>query len=291
MKCRKRTKFILLSILIIICWIFNLQYKWISFHPFKGGGKADFRVLTWNIHNSGKDFDARQPGITQLILDEDADIVLLNEFCLRKSPVMDSTLRLRYPYVVDNWAKPFSGDIFYSKYPIKRFRRINNDTLWPLAYEFRLEINERDIRIVGCHLLSTNNLSKQRYTLKKWKDLSTLPTYYNIYKEGKAMRTAETELIMSRIQKDTLPTLIMGDMNDMSGMAPLNRIEKNGFQDAWWKGGTGCGITFVEGWMRFRLDHIMYNSSFTLIDINVIDTPLSDHRPLIGSFKLNSEDS
>lgn len=290
MNRRKRIRLILLCIVVIICWILNLQYKWIAFHPFKGGDEAEFRVLTWNIHNSGKDFDARQAGITQLILDEDADIVLLNEFCLRKSPAMDSTLRQRYPYVVDKWAKPLSGDIFYSKYPITRFTQIHNDTLWPLAYEFQLEINEKNIRIVGCHLISTNNLSKQRYTLKKWEDLSTLPTYYSIYKEGKVRRTAEVELVLSHIQKVALPTLIMGDMNDMSGMAPLNRIEADGYQDAWWKGGTGCGITFVEGWMRFRLDHIMYDTSFTLVDINVIETPLSDHRPVIGSFKLKSED-
>lgn len=56
---------------------------------------------------------------------------------------------------------------------------------------------------------------------------------------------------------ESLPTIVMGDMNDFSGMSPLKTLKSADLKDAWWEGGKGLGPTFHEGWMHFRLDHIL----------------------------------
>lgn len=55
-------------------------------------------------------------------------------------------------------------------------------------------------------------------------------------------------------------------------------------KDAWWEGGNGFG------WhLRLRLDHILYSDKLELVDVKVIDTDIdiSDHKPLMASFRLN----
>lgn len=43
------------------------------------------------------------------------------------------------------------------------------------------------------------------------------------------------------------------------------------------------------GWhFRLRLDHLLYSDDFELIDVKVVDNYLSDHRPLIVTFRLKN---
>lgn len=279
----KRLLRITLLLLLVALFYCNYAYQIYAFHPFMDSDTGTLKVMTWNIHNSDPNFKQKEADISQLILEQDADVVLLNEFYIRKDTLLHNAMNRHYPYANAIGAKVLSGDILYSKHPILRAARIKNDTITPLCYEFLLQINKDTLRIVGCHLISTNIFSKEhRYTLKKKSDLSTLPDYYKIYLKAQERRTIEAHLISDLLRNDTHPTLVMGDMNDFSGTPPLQTIEDAGLKDAWWNAGTGFGFTFHEGWMHFRLDHILYNSKVNLRTINVLKTKLSDHLPVVA---------
>lgn len=280
-------KSLLVAIFLFSAILFNHHFQLCAFNPFGASNEKSLCVMTWNIHVSDPDFRQKQKAIADEIIKQDADVVLVNEFYLKTSVELDSIVRSAYPYVSEVGANYGYGDILYSRYPIDSCKRLETPTLHPLVYEFRLKVNEKPIRIVGCHLFSSNDIDKtHRYTLKNKHDILDLPDYYANYKKAMEIRTGQTELIRDCILSEDLPTIVMGDMNDFSGTSPLNTLQKAGLKDAWWERGTGFGVTFREGWMRFRLDHILYDSHWNALSVRVVQSELSDHKALVGDFEL-----
>lgn len=267
--------------------IINHHFQLCAFSPYSTGTEMSLRMMTWNIHVTDPAFKNKQTDIANEIIKQDADIVLINEFCLDVATQLHSQLRENYPYVTESYGKVLGGDILYSRFPIDSNQKLETPILHPLAYEFRLKVNEKPVRIVGCHL-SSNNYDKDghQYTPKKENKFLDLPNYYANYRESKERRTMQAELIRSCILSEDLPTIVMGDMNDFSGTSPLNTLLKAGLKDAWWEGGNGFGITFHEDWMHFRLDHILYDANWELSSVKVVQSDLSDHRPLVAEFSM-----
>ncbi len=276
---------LLLTIVILFC---NYHFQLYAFNPYSTCMHPTLRIMTWNVHISDPNFKSKQSAIAAEIIAQDADIVLINEFDQKRSAVLDSLIREAYPYVADRYGWG-CGDILYSRYPIASYKRLEQPSFSTLCYEYQLTVKEQKIRVVGCHLISTNNFSKDhRYTLQNAHDILSLPDYYSLYETAKERRTQEAELIRDCILAENLPTIVLGDMNDLSGMSPLTTLQRAGLKDAWWERGSGLGITFHEGWMRFRLDHILYDTHWSPISIQVEQSDLSDHLPLVGEFRLKN---
>ena len=52
-------------------------------------------------------------------------------------------------------------------------------------------------------------------------------------------------------------------------------------------GSCGYGTTFHDGWLRLRLDHILYpKDKLELKSVKIIDSDLSDHNALIAGFDI-----
>lgn len=281
---RRPLVYITLTLFVALAVYINTIYQIFPMNRVAGGQMYDLRVMAWNVHDSGCDYQERQKQIAALILSVDPDVVLLDEFYLKKSATLDSIVRAHYPYVFDDWSYFMAGEILYSRFPVVDSRRISSDTLAALTNEYILSVDNQQVRLVGCHLISSNNFSSQRYTFKKPDDFKTLPQYFKVYRKGQRRRTRECLQVCNHLRKKSMPTLVLGDMNDFSGTPPLKLLTDTGLHDAWWEGGYGFGHTFHEGWMRFRLDHILHNDSLRLVSIQNISTHLSDHHPLIGDF-------
>lgn len=274
---------LLLTIVILFC---NQYFQLYAFNPYSVCMAKGLRVMTWNVHISDPNFKTKQSAIEAEIISQQADAVLINEFDKRNSALLDSLVRVAYPYVADKYGIG-CGDVLYSRYPITEYNRLEGSALGTLCYEFRLAVNEQTVRVVGCHLISTNNFSKDhRYTLQNAHDILSLPDYYSLYETAKERRAQEAGLIRDHLLMEDLPTIVLGDMNDFSGMSPLTTLEDAGLKDAWWERGNGYGATFHEGWMRFRLDHILYDTHWSPISIRVVQSDLSDHLPLVGEFSM-----
>ncbi len=84
----------------------------IAFNPFYGEQKCDLKVMTWNVHCSSGADSIRQKEIANLILKENVDFVLLNEYNQDSCLVVDSILRKRLPYTVEHHSHKNCGDIF-----------------------------------------------------------------------------------------------------------------------------------------------------------------------------------
>ncbi len=83
-----------------------------------------------------------------------------------------------------------------------------------------------------------------------------------------------------------MPVIVGGDLNDWCGSKCLNTMMGTDLKDAWWEGGHGFGWTYFGWHLRLRLDHILYSNEMELVGVTVVDSDLSDHKPLKATFRM-----
>ena len=120
-----------------------------------------------------------------------------------------------------------------------------------------------------------------------------VPLCLRNYKIGKRIRDYQARNVCRFIDEaraEGKTVIVAGDLNDWCGSTTLNTLMgegDNALKDAWWEGGNGFGFTY-QGWhLRLRLDHILYSDGLELQDVKVIDSDLSDHRPLKATFTIS----
>ena len=239
--------------------------------------------MTWNVHCPNGADSKRQREVAELILREDADFVLLNEYHQDSCLVMDSILKMRYPFTEECRSHRRSGDIFYSKRKMTNSgyvgKTIKGKRKQIKTIKATISIGSDSVQIFGLHLAS-NHYDGSTIEEELQNDTSS----YDKYKDAQERRCIQAHWTKEAALKSRHPVIIMGDMNDFNRSAPLDTFTTNGFKGAWWEGGNGYGHTFHAGWMRLRIDHILHSEKLELKSIKVIDTNLSDHNPVVAGF-------
>ena len=260
----------------------------IAVHPFYGDDQYELKVMTWNVHCPNGADSKRQRKIAELILKEDADFVLLNEYQQDSCQVMDSLLQVRYPFTEECRSHRRSGDIFYSKREMTNSgyvgKTIKGKRRMIKTIKATIAIGSDSVQIFGLHLAS-NHYDGSSIE----EELQNDTTSYDRYKNAQQLRSTHVHWTKVAALKSALPVIIMGDMNDFNRSAPLDTFTTNGFKDSWWEGGNGYGHTFHAGWMQLRIDHILHSDELKLKSIKVIDTDLSDHNPVVACFSTKNE--
>lgn len=93
--------------------------------------------------------------------------------------------------------------------------------------------------------------------------------------------------LINQSSSTRMPVIVAGDLNDWCGSDCLNTLMGNDLKDAWWKGGNGFGWTYFGWHLRLRLDHILYSNELEMVDVKVVDTDISDHKPLMARFRFS----
>jgi len=265
----------------------NWRYEVIAVHPLRSDGQHELKVMTWNVHSSRGADSLRQREIANLILKENADVVLLNEFNQDSCIVADSLLKMRYHHTVEHRSHKKCGDIFYSKYAIHNSGRIKSPAKGkPIqGIKTTIAVGKDSVQIFGVHLMSNQSFKS---TLGKDNDSGDKNNLsFANYKNGQELRCFQAECTKAEVLKSKHPVIVMGDMNDFNQSRPLNILTSYGLRDSWWEGGNGYGCTFHDGWLRLRIDHILHSDKLKLYNIKVIDTNLSDHNPLVAEFNIS----
>lgn len=276
---------VLVTILATFAWA-NACYEWVACHPWFESEDYDLRVLTMNVHSPGE--ESRQRAIADLLLRQDADIVQLNEIDIRDSQLLDSLMRQHYEVVVDRYARQRSGDIVYSRHPVMLSAHVKRSKKVGSRYKIRFSVGDRPLHLFVCHLSSNNGRHGELCNIAS----EHLPDRQSIkerrwqYRIAQANRVAEAVSICDSIEVD-VPTIVMGDLNEVAGTLPLEVFSAAGMRDSWWEGGCGYGSTFHSGWMRLRIDHVLHNGGLVLKGIRVVDScNLSDHNAVVAEFSL-----
>lgn len=269
---RKKSYLICIFVVLIVIAFLNDYFRIYSIN-FVRPSKGDFRVLCYNIHSLGSNFGTDAPDISKLIIENNPDFVYLTEFYEAMGDTIDVLLSKNYSHAFTKfrWGNN-DGNAFYSRWIIDSVRSYIVSGHYSSIYRVQIHKGVDTVAIFCCHL-SSNNMKLNE---GRWASL----------KEGRRLRLTEADTIVNDLQREKYPCIIMGDMNDVSGSTTMSRLEDAGFEDAWWDGGFGYGSTFHSGWLRLRIDHILYDKHFRLADVYVLHADYSDHDALVGSFNM-----
>ena len=162
-----------------------------------------------------------------------------------------------------------------------------------MSAEFEVEPGKW-VKLFSGHLRSSAYSTARRSMDKDASWISGLKLYWRNYKVGKRIRDYEAENVRkfvddartSTSSATKMPVIVAGDLNDWCGSDCLNTLMDKDLKDAWSEGGNGFGWTYFGWHLRLRLDHILYSDELELVDVKVIDSGLSDHKPLVARFKV-----
>lgn len=305
-----------ICLVLLFC---NAYFQIFVFHPFaQNSFEKDsdvVRIMTFNINSvDSLPIKAdRRNKILKIIADAKPDILCLQELSIERYPEfrqdldnifgcnsleLESIDKLhyyiysRYPYA--NYRKYNNlgvvDTIGFTEENYHELDRYNNDHMPIYSADIKLP-NEKRITIMSCHLRSSAYTTARRSMKDDDNWLSGLPSYIDNYNIGKRIRDAQATFLRQKIDsvgKTDSYVFVVGDLNDFCRSTCIKTIQGNDLFDAWWSGGNGFGFTYA-GWnLRLRLDHILYPKDFTLSNVYVVDSDVSDHRALIADFKLNN---
>lgn len=301
---------ILGGIILAFAFVLNWRSEAFALHLVgENNENSDFRILTYNI-NRAHEISVNKGTSEQLInfiLQQNADLILLQEYNVELYPEVQERLGKTYPYGSGIESTSRFKSVF-SKFPIETYEQLTVDANNP-RYELfqkaiyckkehdgleilpickmKIRVGQELLQVFNCHLMSNNYSVVIRNLRKKRKSLfrSVWSVLYRM-NFGYQARDLQAKVISSYIDS-SVSTLICGDFNDVCGSSTLNILQRLGLSDAWWKGGFGFGFTFHGMGLRFRLDHVLFSrKDLRLTNVSVPHSDISDHDPVVCDFTI-----
>ncbi len=261
------------------------------------------RIVDWNIRSfNGPDNNKltkkyTREDVAESIEGLDPDIICLQEFNNAYHPESDniSLFKKKYPYYF--FSRDYhrakgnyeSGCIIFSKYAIIDSGKVKYPTAESLIYVDIVKGNDTT-RIYTTHLQSFKFKKVDYDDLEKIRqqEEDALIASKNIFQKMKLAfkrRSVQANMIRDEMDKCTHPSVISGDFNDVPGSYAYFRI-KEGRQDAFLQKGFGIGRSFVALAPTLRIDYILPDSHFDVLQFGMIDENLSDHIMLVSDIRL-----
>jgi endonuclease/exonuclease/phosphatase family metal-dependent hydrolase len=265
------------------------------------------RVATWNVarfvemkRNNNKGSQTRLK-MMDLIKQQDADVICLQEFFHS----LDSAWYQNINYVSENLHYPywyfsrdldagvhFTGCIIFSRYPIvdSGMIRYPRPTLPDALIHADIKVNNDTIRVYTTHLQSIQ-FGKTDYErigkIEGAEDslLSNSRTILTKIKKGFTYRSIQADLINEVLGDSPHPVLFCGDLNDVPTSYTYFTVRGN-MQDAFLKKGFGIGRTFSSLSPTLRIDYILADKQYKILQFNRVIKNYSDHYMLVADLQL-----
>lgn len=312
---QNRKRFVLYAVLIAIACamgFLNHRYKLFAFIINQPKSVEGFSIMTYNVsaYDTASFTPDRQHRLMELIKQEKPDILCFQEMSFESlkmiKPQLDSIYGPCDVLVGDNqmWRL-----LFYSHFPLRNFSRHRCkgefDTTGMTVEEItEIELFQRQMNVMSAEFevepgnwvrLFSGHLRSSAYSTARrcmndganW--IEGLSLYRRNYDIGKRIRDYEAKNVRRNVdeaRKQGNPIVVAGDLNDWCGSDCLDILMGDDLNDAWWEGGNGFGWTYFGWHLRLRLDHILYSDELELVDVKVIDSDISDHKPLFAIFRL-----
>ncbi len=239
----------------------------------------DLDVMTFNTWGFNKYGWIKEPNIGDKIIDfikkEDPDILCVQEHSrIRYKQLGHFPYRSETPYSV-----PRTTQAIFSKYPIVSEGSLDlPETLNNIIYADIL-INQDTLRIYNIHLQSFSIVPSgasfsEEESEKNYKRLVT--TF--------SMQWEQAKFFDSHRKSCPHPYIVCGDMNNTQ-FSNVYRKLLGDLQDTFLEQGHGFGKTYSLFGLPLRIDYVMPDESFEVIDHKNYDIKLSDHYPVKATLR------
>ncbi len=301
-----------LSLLSIVCLL--IGYKQIgvliamnapsSFEASKNNPNT-IRIANWNVRsflgistNKEKQRLSRTE-IADALKRVNADVLCLQEFNHSYTKSYINNLALfssTFPY--SYFSKDFkrdggtyaSGCIIFSKYPIIDTGKTKYPGKFAESIIYADVVKGPDtIRVYTTHLLSFRFNNADYEGIDKVKDdPESIAASKNIIRKMKRAftgRGAQADIAKKEISSSPYPSVLTGDFNDVPNSYTYFTL-KGVRKDAFLQQGLGIGRTYISLAPTLRIDYILPDRVFDVIQFDMIDEDLSDHLLLVADLQL-----
>jgi endonuclease/exonuclease/phosphatase family metal-dependent hydrolase len=315
-----RSKWVLLPILSLAIGWFQIHALF-ALHLFSGYEQnkrpGSFRVLTWNVSRwdemnklwKGKDSTSNRLKMMDFIKEQDVDVLCVQEFFESRRPdlfpenIPYITKNLNFPYYFFasdhvTWNGVYEhGVAIFSRYPIIdsfRIRFPGPDSLKASESIIRatIDIEGKKINVFTTHLQSfrfNGNDYRGIKNIKKADDkdsvLEASKTIVSKFRTSYHFRSQQARILRNLLDSSNYPEIVCGDFNDVPNSYTYFTV-KGDRQDAFVKKSFGLGRTFIFISPTLRIDYIMADKDFEVLQYQKAKLPYSDHFPVMADFKL-----
>lgn len=284
---------------------FNTVPKFVQLGTKKENVKTNYlNVVDFNTHSFGamenKEYDSQL--FFETLNNIKPDIMCFQEFVSYNTEIdkkmfkqlMDEYKHF-YKYNLQNDENKISGYSIsiLSRYPIVKsgfVERINeggNTTI------FADVVYKTDtIRIITTHLKSIAFDKKDFETVEEIKtntekiEVTEVKSIVGKLKRAFKIRAEQAELIKEFIGKSKHKIILTGDFNDSPASYAYNLIIGN-MKDAFVESGSGFSSTYVGKMPSFRIDYILADKSFDIVNYKPYQLNFSDHKLISATIKIN----
>lgn len=321
MQCIKQCIVIVLIFIVAACSLFylDIHYKLFSVNSSDISlSNGQVSVITFNVNAEDSDrfTEDVQRRLIDLVMNERPDILCFQELSnANMTKIKPSLNRIYGPCEeLDGKDVEVHRSKFYSRYNMRNFKRYRcegevdssdfnalefigydqcKQQMNVMSAEFEVAPG-RWVTVFSGHLRSSAYSTSRRSMDKGTSWLGGIPLYWRNYKIGKRIRDFEAQNVRrfvdeARAKGNTV--IVAGDLNDWCGSDCLETLMGNDLKDAWWEGGRGFGWTYFGWHLRLRIDHILYSDELQLTDVRVVDSDLSDHKPLKATFSWKEQNN
>lgn len=229
-----------------------------------------FRVLTCNLAKKSNVI----PSLAESVMACEPDIVALQE-------IDDPPHRYIWP---EGWHFRVHDELaLASRWPITEEERFSHplSQLDIAGVHFRVQLPDREVHVFNLHLRSPRKGFEAVLNRRPAQGAVQLDAILE-------MRAIESEATANWIAGFDGPKIVLGDLN-MPGESSIYRRDWTWLNDAFGKTGWGFGFTKIsgEGYLAYgtRIDHVLYDESYSCVRCWVGGSVGSDHLPLFAEFR------
>jgi len=266
---------------------------------------ATLRIADWNIRSFVGTSSIRErqklarTEIAEALHRLDADVLCLQEFnhsYVKETGNNLALFRSKYPYYYfsrdfkrdnGNYA---SGCIIFSRYRIIDSGKVKYPGKFSESLIYADIVKGNDtIRIYNTHLLSFRFNKTDYDGMDRIKDdPETLAASKSIIRKMKhafTQRGVQSDMAKAAIDKSPYPSILSGDFNDVPNSYTYFTL-KGVRKDAFLQKSLGIGRTYLSLAPTLRIDYILPDREFDVLQFDMIDENLSDHLLLVSDVKL-----
>ncbi len=250
-------------------------------------------ILSYNVQ-SGRDYETIKqlkkplsgPLHAAMHQKTGSNIVCFQE--IRKAYLLEMSEALELPHL---HTIPYSSVAILSPVPFidkggERFPESSNGYLW-----VDIKLQGQRIRVFNIHLQS-NKVSGVTDKVIEAGDLQEKETWMDIrlvlgrIKRATGTRSQQVKTVADQIANSPYPVIVCGDFNDTPQSFSYHLLSR-GLKDSFREKGRGFGTTYAGNIPALRIDYILVDPRFDVLETQIPRVPYSDHYPVISNLELN----
>ncbi|MGZ8544007.1 MAG: endonuclease/exonuclease/phosphatase family protein [Flavisolibacter sp.] len=277
-----------------------------EFQPDKN--EETLRVLSWNVSkwSENKHSIRNRPEnsfrnhMMDLVAIQNADVLCFQEFFQCYAPTLfpeniEPIKKMGYPYhyftpsnITVNGAFQM-GLMIFSRYPISDtafFKPAANSNAEGFSFA-DIDFKGTRIRIFNAHLESPRINRADYIEPGKTEGAGGL---MGKIKRGYALRSLQANTLKDQLAESPHPLVLCADLNDVPNSYSYFKV-KGSLQDAFIQKGSGLGRTFRFISPTLRIDYILPDKNFKVLQFDKPDFLYSDHFPLVTDLVLKQSEA